>query len=127
MKRNIDEETKSNFPLSTKLLDCQTMFLSEDGVWEKMKFLAGIQTLISFAFIEANSQLYSMHYWYMPGPEIEYQKQNLLICVRKPEHCYQFAHLTSIEEFLPAAISYCLAFTSINTNLYLRLNNKYIS
>ena len=61
MERDIDEETESNFPLSIKLLDCQTMFLSEDGVWEKMKFLAGIQTLISFAFIEANSQLYSMH------------------------------------------------------------------
>jgi tetratricopeptide (TPR) repeat protein len=61
MKRDIDEEAKSNFPLSIRLLDHQTLFLSEDGVWEKMKFLVGIQALISFSFIETHSKLYSMH------------------------------------------------------------------
>jgi hypothetical protein len=61
MKRDIDEEAKSNLPLSIRLLDHQTLFLSGDGVWEKMKFLAGIQVLISFSLIEAHSQLYSMH------------------------------------------------------------------
>ena len=61
MKRDIAEEEKSNLPLSIKLLDHQTLFLSEEGVWEKLKFLAGIQVLISFSIIEAHGQVYSMH------------------------------------------------------------------
>ena len=61
VKRNVDEEVKSNIPLSIKLLDHQTLFLSSNGVWEKIKFLDGIQVLISFSLIETHSQLYSMH------------------------------------------------------------------
>jgi hypothetical protein len=61
MKRNVDEEAKSNLPLSIRLLDHQTLFLSDKGVWESLKFLTGIQVLISFSLIEAHSQLYSMH------------------------------------------------------------------
>jgi hypothetical protein len=61
MKRNIDEEAKSNVPLSITLLDHQSLFLSDKGVWENLKFLTGIQVLISFSLIEAHSQLYSMH------------------------------------------------------------------
>jgi hypothetical protein len=61
MKRNINEEAKSNIPLSIRLLDHQTLFLSVEGVWEKMKFLAGVRALISLSFIETHSQLYSMH------------------------------------------------------------------
>jgi tetratricopeptide (TPR) repeat protein len=61
MKRDDDKKAKSKFPLSIRLLDHETLFLSGDGVWEKMKFLAGIQALISLSFIEAHSQLYSMH------------------------------------------------------------------
>jgi hypothetical protein len=56
-----DEESESNFPSSIRLLDHQTLFLSGGGVWEKMKFLAGIRALVSFALIEAHNQLYSMH------------------------------------------------------------------
>jgi tetratricopeptide (TPR) repeat protein len=61
MKRNDHEEAKSNLPLSIRLLDHQSLFLSDKGVWESLKFLAGIQVLISFSLIEAHSQLYSMH------------------------------------------------------------------
>ncbi|KAF8686598.1 hypothetical protein AX14_003831 [Amanita brunnescens Koide BX004] len=63
MKRDVDNDvkSKSHLPLSIRLLDHQTLFLSEEGIWEKLKFLAGIQVLISFSLIEAHSQLYSMH------------------------------------------------------------------
>ena len=60
MKRK-DKKDKSKFPLSIRLLDHETLFLSGNGVWEKMKFLRGIQALISLSFIEAHGQLYSMH------------------------------------------------------------------
>ena len=60
-KRVVKRDAKSNFPLSIRLLDHQTLFLNEEGVWEKMRFLAGIQMLISFSLIEAHSHLYSMH------------------------------------------------------------------
>ena len=56
MKRDVDEESHSNHPL-----DHKTLFLSNDGIWEEMKFLTGIQVLISFSLIEVHSQLYSMH------------------------------------------------------------------
>jgi hypothetical protein len=57
MKRDVDEvEAHSNHPL-----DHKTLFLNNDGIWEEMKFLTGIQVLISFSLIEAHSQLYSMH------------------------------------------------------------------
>jgi hypothetical protein len=61
VRRDIDEEGKSYIPLSIRLLDEQSLFLSVDGVWEEWKFLAGIQVLISCSFIEAHSKLYSMH------------------------------------------------------------------
>jgi tetratricopeptide (TPR) repeat protein len=61
MKRNAQVEAKSNVPLSIRLLDHQTLFLSDKGVWDSLKFLSGIQVLISFSLIEAHCQLYSMH------------------------------------------------------------------
>ncbi|KAF8685793.1 hypothetical protein AX14_003984 [Amanita brunnescens Koide BX004] len=79
VKRDIDEEDKSNHPLSVKLLDDQTLFLSRKGVWEGWKFMAGIHVLISFSLIEAHNQLYSMnlmvHAWNrnrIPKAEITY-------------------------------------------------------
>ncbi|KAF8722355.1 hypothetical protein AX14_009860, partial [Amanita brunnescens Koide BX004] len=59
IKRNLD--VRLNVPLSIPLLDHQTLFLSEEGLWENLKFLAGIQILISFSLIETHSHLYSMH------------------------------------------------------------------
>ena len=41
MKR-VYEKVESILPSSIRLLDQQTLFLSEDGMWEKMKFLAGV-------------------------------------------------------------------------------------
>ena len=67
MKRSVHdlEEPKSNasgtVALSVKLLDHQTLFLSDKGVWESSKFFSGIGVLTSFSLIEAHSQLYSMH------------------------------------------------------------------
>ena len=64
MKRDVDEEVKSKFPSSTRLLDHETLFMSRGGVWEQMTFLAGIKVLMSFSLIEVHgqhSQLYSMH------------------------------------------------------------------
>jgi tetratricopeptide (TPR) repeat protein len=61
VRRNVHKETKSNVPLSIRLLDHQSLFLSDKGVWESLKFLTGMQVLISFSLIEAHGQLYSMH------------------------------------------------------------------
>jgi tetratricopeptide (TPR) repeat protein len=61
MKRDIEREAESTLPLSIRMLDHQTLFLSDNGVWEEMEFLAGIQVLISLSLIEAHSDLYSMH------------------------------------------------------------------
>jgi hypothetical protein len=61
MKRNVHEEAKSDLPLSIRLLDHETLFLNNKGVWEILKFLTGIRLLISLSLIEAHSQLYSMH------------------------------------------------------------------
>ena len=61
VRRNVDEEGKNDLPLSVRLLDHQILFLNEDGGWEKTRFLAGIQILLSFSFIKPHDQLYSMH------------------------------------------------------------------
>jgi hypothetical protein len=61
MKRNAEDEADLHLPLSIRCLDHQTLFLSNEGVWEKLKFLAGIKVLISLSFIEAHSQIYSLH------------------------------------------------------------------
>ena len=61
MERSAEDEVNSDLPLSVRCLDPQTLFLSNEGVWEKLKFLAGIQVLISLSFIEAHTQLYSLH------------------------------------------------------------------
>jgi tetratricopeptide (TPR) repeat protein len=63
MKRNVDDEADAHLPspLSIRYLDHESLFLSKEGVWDKLKFLAGIQVLISLSFIEAHSQLYSVH------------------------------------------------------------------
>ena len=42
MKRNAEDEADLQLPLSIRCLDNQTLFLSNEGVWEKLKFLAGI-------------------------------------------------------------------------------------
>ena len=60
MKRNTKEEN-NGLPLLLNLLNHQTLLLNEDGRWEKIKFLAGIQVLLSFSFIKAYNHLYSMH------------------------------------------------------------------
>ena len=61
MKRTVHEKLGPNVASSIRLLDHQTLFLSDKGAWESLKFLTGIQVLISFSLIEAHSQLYSMH------------------------------------------------------------------
>ena len=61
VKRDIDKEDNSDYPLSVKLLDDQTLFLGRKGVWEEWKCLAGIHVLISFSLIEAHNKLYSMN------------------------------------------------------------------
>ena len=61
VKRNPEDEANSDVPLSVRWLDHQTLFLSDKGVWEKLKFLAGIQVLTSLSFIEAHDQLYTLH------------------------------------------------------------------
>ena len=52
---------EDDHPSSARCLDQQTLFSSSEGVWEKLKFLAGIQVLLSLSLIEAHSQLYSLH------------------------------------------------------------------
>ena len=98
MKRNAEDEADSHLPLSIRYLDHQTLFLSNEGVWEKLKFLDGIQVLISLAFIEAHSQLYSLHLlvqsWIrnrLPKEEntnLYHKARALLSCSVIPDHCH---------------------------------------
>ena len=60
MKKN-DKWSDFGLPLSVKLLDHETLFLNEEGVWDKIQFLSGIQVLLSFSFIKSHEHLYSMH------------------------------------------------------------------
>src|SRR6266550_1550241 len=46
---------------SDSLLDHQTLFLREDGEWERMQFLGGTRVLLSFSLIKSVNHLYSMH------------------------------------------------------------------
>src|SRR6266576_3723279 len=55
------EEEKYESQLSVNLLNDQTLFLSEDGEWDRMQFLDGIQVLLSFSLVKSVKYLYSMH------------------------------------------------------------------
>jgi tetratricopeptide (TPR) repeat protein len=61
IERNIDEEAENGLPLSVKLLDHKTLYLSEEGIWDKFQFLYGIQVLLSFSLIKSHNHMYSMH------------------------------------------------------------------
>jgi tetratricopeptide (TPR) repeat protein len=60
MERN-DKWSDYGLPLSVKLLDYETLFLNEEGVWDIIQFLSGIQVLLSFSLIKSHYQQYSMH------------------------------------------------------------------
>ena len=61
IERNIEEEAMVGLPLSVKLLNHETLFMNEEGVWDKLQFLSGIQVLLSFSLIKSHNQQYSMH------------------------------------------------------------------
>ena len=62
MESNIDKETMTpGLPLIVKLLNHETLFLNEEGGWNIIEFLSGIQVLLSFSLIKSHNQLYSMH------------------------------------------------------------------
>ena len=96
MERNVNEEAENGLPLSVKLLDHKALFLSEEGVWDKIEFLYGIQVLLSFSLIKSHNHLYSMHQlvnaWNrsrLPKGEISdlYQKARaVLSCSIVPDH-----------------------------------------
>ena len=88
MRRDVDEEADCNHPLSIRLLDHQTLFLSNEGVWEKMKFLAGIHVLLSFSLIDAQNQLCSMHLLVHAWTRHKIPKAESQISMRKQEHYY---------------------------------------
>jgi len=50
---------ESDFPMT--LLNHQNLFINEDGEWDRMQFLDGIQVLLSFSLISVMNHLYSMH------------------------------------------------------------------
>ena len=57
---NGDVDTaNSDFPMT--LLNHQNLFIDEDGEWDRMQFLDGIQILLSFSLISVVNHLYSMH------------------------------------------------------------------
>ncbi|KAF8348018.1 P-loop containing nucleoside triphosphate hydrolase protein [Amanita rubescens] len=70
MKRHIEENL---FSPSSSLLDERSVFIGRDGEWDKLKFLNGIQVLLSFSFIRSHDHLYSMHLLveYFPWIEIK--------------------------------------------------------
>ena len=53
------DTANSDFPMT--LLNHQTLFMDEDGEWDRMKFFDGIQILLSFSLVSAVNHLYSMH------------------------------------------------------------------
>ena len=62
MESNIDKETMTpGLPLIVKLLNHETLFLNEEGGWNIIEFLSGIQVLLSFSLIKSHNQQYSMH------------------------------------------------------------------
>ena len=61
MNMDVNEATKNCLPLSMKLLDHETMFLNDEGIWDRMQFLAGVQVLLSFSLIRIYHQTYSLH------------------------------------------------------------------
>ena len=63
MRRNAEDEANSHLPLSIKCLDHQTLFLSKEGVWEKLKFLAGVTVADHFynALVQ-NEQSYGIDF-----------------------------------------------------------------
>ena len=60
MNDNVDT-AKSDFPMT--LLNHQTLFIDDDGEWDRVHFLDGIQVLLSFSLISVSvvNHLYSMH------------------------------------------------------------------
>ena len=48
-------------PFSAILVDDEALFLSEELIWDRLSFLHGIQTLLSFSLIKSHNQLYSAH------------------------------------------------------------------
>ena len=59
MKR--DDAEPNSFSSSFRLLNHETLFLGDDGEWDKLQFLAGIKVLLSFSFINSHNHVYSMH------------------------------------------------------------------
>jgi hypothetical protein len=53
------DTANSDFPMT--LLNHQTLFIDEDGEWNRMQFLDGTQILLSFSLISVVNHLYSMH------------------------------------------------------------------
>ena len=52
-------EGDSDFPMT--LLDHQSLFLAEDGEWDRMQFLDGMKVLLSLSLVSIVNHLYSMH------------------------------------------------------------------
>src|SRR6266550_5522387 len=121
------EEEKYESQLSVNLLNDQTLFLSEDGEWDRMQFLDGIQVLLSFSLVKSVKHLYSMHSlvnaWNrgcVPKLEVEndyYRARALLSCSIVLDwniDNYEFCRLLA-----PHIRSNCLH------GLELKLNSKY--
>ena len=89
IQRNVKQK-ESDFLLSVNLLNHETLFLSDDGEWDGMQFLDGIQVLLSFSLVKTINHLYSMHLlvndWNrgcVPKTEVEnyyYRARALLSC-----------------------------------------------
>jgi tetratricopeptide (TPR) repeat protein len=82
IERNIEEEAMAGLPLSVKLLNHETLFLNEEGVWDIIQFLSGIQVLLSFSLIKNSIQCIC---WCMHGAGVDYQKQILQISITESE------------------------------------------
>ncbi|KAF8343300.1 P-loop containing nucleoside triphosphate hydrolase protein, partial [Amanita rubescens] len=59
MKRQMDDHMYLLSSLS--LLDDETVFMGKHGEWDKLKFLDGIQVLLSFSLVRSHNHMYSMH------------------------------------------------------------------
>src|SRR6266704_1340836 len=54
-------DEQNNLPCYISVLDTETLFLTAAGEWDRLRFQAGIQVLVSFSLVKSYNKLYSVH------------------------------------------------------------------
>ncbi|KAF8345651.1 hypothetical protein F5887DRAFT_1190591 [Amanita rubescens] len=87
MKRHVED--RKYLSSSLGLLDDETVFMEKHGQWDKLKFLNGIQVLLSFSLVRSHNRLYSMHLL------VNDWSRNCIPKAEVPDHYYRARALLS--------------------------------